>query len=268
MRGNMLEEIIAYKRAEVEKAHCLLPQRELEDKVRNLGPTKDFKAALKQDCVALIAEVKFKSPSKGIINKNVTLAEAVASYREAAAEAISVVTDQRYFGGSGRNLREARKLTEQPLLRKDFIVDVYQIYESRLLGADAVLLLSRVLSGETLKEYIATAEELGLAALVECRNREEIDRALSAGATVIGINNRDLSTFEVNLDTTFRLVEDLRDDHLVVVSESGISRRRQVELLASCGLDAVLVGEALMSASTIGEKALSLRGVPCRREKP
>lgn len=266
MTSNILARIVYHKHVEVANARTIIPLTQLEDEIKKLPPTKDFKAALSGDTVALIAEIKFKSPSKGVIAPESSLTATVASYRDAGCEAISVLTDTAFFGGSGEYLKETRGLTEQPLLRKDFIIDAYQIYEARVLGADAVLLIAGVLTFDTLKEFLQLAEELGLTPLVECRSLREIELAIFAGATVIGINNRDLTTFKVDLETTFKIVEEIKDENIIIVSESGIHHRSQVERLADCGVNAILVGEALMSAPDPVEAARSLRGVPVGRE--
>ena len=266
MRPDILSTILAHKQKEVERAKEKTPLSCLEAQAALLPPPRDFKNRLQGDQVALIAEVKFRSPSRGVIREDLSLAEVVHAYREAGAEAVSILTDRRFFGGAEGYLAAARDLTDQPLLRKDFIIDPYQIYQSRCLGADAVLLIARILPPETLKGFIALADELGLAALVECRTKEEAAAALESGARIIGINNRDLATFATNLQATLDLAPQLKDWGAVVVSESGIWERRHVIRLRDHGVDAVLVGEALMASPDLKLKALSLRGVPAQRK--
>lgn len=266
MRNSILNDILAYKKREVQTAKERLSLAQLKNRMAALPPTKSFKGALRGETVALIAEIKFKSPSKGEIRGDLSLHDILNAYREAGTEAISILTDHRFFGGSESYLVNARRQTEQALLRKDFIIDPYQIYQSRFLGADAILLIARILSFDTLKSFIQLARQLGLDALVECRTGSEVSAALAAGAEIIGINNRNLDTFETDLRTTLDLAPKSKRSGVVVVSESGIRTREDVVLLRDSGIDAVLVGEALMASPQIKEKALSLRGVPTLRK--
>ncbi|HHW06022.1 MAG TPA: indole-3-glycerol phosphate synthase TrpC [Clostridia bacterium] len=263
---HILADILSYKKREVERAKEQQPPAQLEARVAALPPARDFKVPLQGDRVALIAEVKFKSPSRGMIREDLDLEDVVTAYREAGTEAISVLTDRRFFGGAEHYLRDARRMTEQPLLRKDFIIDPYQIYQSRCLGADAVLLIAKIVPPGKLRQYIQLSRQLGLQVLVECRTEEEIAAALEGGAEIIGINNRDLDTFETDLQATLRLAPALRDQGVVVVSESGIWEREHVMMLSDAGVNGVLVGEALMASADLKGKALSLRGVPALRK--
>lgn len=266
MRNSILTGILAHKKREIQTAKEKFPLAQLEDKLAALPPTRDFKGALQGETVALIAEIKFKSPSKGEIRGDLSLDDVLNAYREADTEAISILTDRRFFGGSENYLAKARQQTEQALLRKDFIIDPYQIYQSRYLGADAILLIARILPFDTLKNLIQLARQLGLDALVECRTKSEVSAALAAGAEIIGINNRNLDTFETDLRTTLDLTPDLKRLDVAIVSESGIRTREDVVLLRDSGVDAVLVGEALMASPQLKEKALSLRGVTALRK--
>lgn len=266
MRKSILTDILTYKKREVQTAKEKLPLAQLKDKMAALPPTRDFKGAIRGDTVALIAEIKFKSPSKGEIRGDLSLHDVLTAYREAGTEAVSILTDHRFFGGSESYLMNARRQTDQALLRKDFIIDPYQIYQSRFLGADAVLLIARILSFDTLKSFIQLAGQLEMDALVECRTEREVAAALAAGADIIGINNRNLDTFETELRTTLDLAPELKQAGVVVVSESGIRTREDVVLLRDSGVDAVLVGEAIMASPRLKEKALSLRGVPVLRK--
>lgn len=262
MMANILEKILKYKREEVINRRQRLPQQELIGRLKEVTYSpRNFAAALKRPGdVALIAEVKRRSPSRGVIREDFNLTETIQAYRESGVDAISILTDGEFFGGAPEYLAAARQATGQPLLRKDFIIDEYQIYESRLLGADAVLLLAGVLTGGALGEFIALARSLGMESLVETRTPEEIDQALEAGAAVVGINNRDLRTFQVDMETTEKLIKYINKPGITVVSESGIRTRADVQMLGACGVHAVLVGEALMVYGDIREGVLQLRG--------
>ncbi len=267
IRGFLLE-AARQKREEVEFQLGVMPLRELQARLRDasLPPTLGFAAAINRPGeVGLIAEVKRRSPSRGLIRKDFNLAETVRAYREAGAQAVSVLTDKKFFGGAPEFLATARELTGQPLLRKDFIIHEYQVYESRLLGADALLLIAELLPGGALGEFLALARSLGLEALVETRTAGEVERALLAGATIIGINNRNLHTLEVSISTTLELAGLVNKPGITLVSESGIRTRADVEKLGACGVNAVLVGEALMSAGDLRAAVRQFSGVAVRR---
>lgn len=264
--GDILTQILQHKREEVAESRRRLPLREIQERLGEapLAPRavgRDFAAALKTGQVALIAEVKRQSPSRGVIKADFDPAAAVRAYQDAGVAAISILTDRRFFGGAPEYLATARRITKLPLLRKDFIITEYQIYEARLLGADAVLLLAGVLTGAMLGEFIDLVHRLGMEALVETRTPGEIRRAIKGGAVVIGINNRDLRTFQVDLEVTAELVKYIDKPGVVVVSESGIKTRADVLRLAACGVDAVLVGEALMASGDLCAGAAALQGV-------
>ncbi|MDN5347653.1 MAG: indole-3-glycerol phosphate synthase [Clostridia bacterium] len=254
----MLKEILDYKRREVATAKETLPLSELKDKLSRLEPRRNFRDSLRpRDGVRVIAEVKKASPSRGVIRHAFDPVELAGAYTRGGAAAISVLTDSRFFQGQPGYLALVRKATPLPLLRKDFIIDEYQLYESCLLGADAVLLIVAALTPAQLGEYLHIARGLGLAALVEVHTATEVKIALDAGAEIIGINNRDLQTFEVDLRTTLELRPLIPGDRMVV-SESGIKTRRDIELLAAAGIDAVLVGEALSAAQDVEGKVREL----------
>ncbi|WP_081410932.1 indole-3-glycerol phosphate synthase TrpC [Desulfotruncus alcoholivorax] len=263
MSENILEKILRHKREEVADRRKRLPLEELIERVADMPfATVGFGPALQRPGeVALIAEVKRRSPSRGIITENFNLMETVAAYREAGADAISVLTDSEFFGGAPEYLAAARLMTRQPLLRKDFIIDPYQIYESRFLGADALLLIAGALADGELGEFIDTTRALGMEALVETRTPGEIERSIAAGASIIGINNRDLRSFKVDLKTTQELIGYINKPDITVVSESGIKTRTDVETLGSYGADAVLVGESLMTSGDLREGVWRLKGV-------
>ncbi|MBC7323734.1 MAG: indole-3-glycerol phosphate synthase TrpC [Moorella sp. (in: Bacteria)] len=256
----MLAEILAHKQQEVAAAREERPLVELERQAAALPFTRNFNEALRrrEASLNLIAELKQASPSRGLIRADFRPREQARLYTAAEAAAISVLTDWRFFKGRLEYLSLVRQVTPLPLLRKDFIIDPYQIYEARAAGADAVLLIVAALSPPELKEYLALASRLGLGALVEVHTGTEIEIALSAGAGVIGINNRDLRTFKVNLQTTLAL-RPLIPPGQVVVSESGIHSRKDALLVAGAGVDAILVGEALMGAADVVAKVAELR---------
>lgn len=215
-----------------------------------LGPAprgRPFSEALVAEGISLIAEMKRASPSRGAIRPGASVAEIVAGYEAAGAQACSILTEPDYFGGSLDDLVAARAACDLPLLRKDFVVDEYQLLEARAAGADAALLIVAGLRNGRLADLMAAAGELGLDALVEVHDEDEVERAVAAGADVIGINNRDLHSLEVDLDTTFRLLADVPAG-TVVVAESGITAPGDVQRLQDAGIDAILVGEALMRA--------------------
>ena len=211
---------------------------------------RPFTEALQAPGISLIAEHKRRSPSAGLIRENVSLEEVVRAYERGGAAAMSVLTEPTRFGGSLEDLRAAREASSLPVLRKDFIVERYQVYESLVWGADAILLIVATLKNWELVELHELARELGLAALVEVHNERELDIALDAGAEVIGINNRDLTTLVVDNQRTFELLPKLPPS-VISVAESGFSRREELEDLAQAGADAVLIGEALMRSSDI-----------------
>ena len=207
----------------------------------------------------MIAEVKKASPSRGLIRADFDPAEIAAAYEEAGASAISVLTDEKNFQGRLEYLEAVHRAVSLPVLQKDFIIDPYQVYEARAALADAILLIVAALCREELTEFMALAEELGMASLVEVHTSEELDVALEVGAKVIGINNRNLQTFETKLETTLELAPKIPSDR-ILVSESGIFTRADVERLMAAGVDAVLVGEALMREPDPGTKVRELLG--------
>jgi len=203
--------------------------------------------------ISIIAEVKKASPSKGILAPDFDYLQIASMYEQLGAAAISVLTEQDYFLGSPDYLREIRESIKIPLLRKDFIIDPYQIYEAKILGADAILLIVKILDDQQLKEYLGIAEQIGLDCLVEVHDEAEAARAMAAGASIIGINNRNLETFEVDLDHS-RRIGAMIPDHLIKVSESGIHTGEDILTAQAWGFDAVLVGEAFMKAGSLEQK--------------
>lgn len=242
-----LETVVERTRAGLEARKRALPADELRTRLGPARRGRPFSEALISEGISLIAEMKRASPSRGPIRPDATVAEVVSAYQAAGARAVSVLTEPEFFGGSLDDLVTARGACELPLLRKDFVVDEYQLLEARAAGADAVLLIVAALERERLQELMAVASDLGMDSLVEVHDEDEVEAAVDAGAEVLGINNRDLHSLEVDLDTTFRLLADVPAG-TVVVAESGITRHDDVERLERAGVDAILVGEALMRA--------------------
>jgi len=256
----ILAEIVEKKRGEVA---ALKPQaNRLEVAMGNSPVVRDFLGGITSyEHVSLIAECKRRSPGAGLIRPDLDLEAVSRLYELGGAAALSVLTDAPYFGGSLQDLRVARETTSLPILRKDFILDPLQILEARVAGADAVLLIVRILDDEILQRLIVEAEALGMAALVEVHDECELKRALEVGAGIIGINNRDLATFTTDLDTTIRLLEGVPED-ILVVSESGIRIPEDVDRLGDVGVDAVLVGESLLRSPDPRIAAQELARIP------
>lgn len=257
---SVLDGIVRSKRAEVGRlgpwASALRKQAEEAE------PARDFAGALRGgDVVSVVAEVKRKSPSAGWIRRDLNAAGQASVYEHGGASAISVLTDEEHFGGSREDLEAARSAVAVPVLRKDFVIDPVQVHEARSMGADAVLLIVRILEGEQLGELVTAAGELGMAALVEAHDPAELNRALAAGATVIGINNRDLTTFETDLGVAESLAPRVPGG-VVLVGESGIHDPGDVDRLGAAGVDAVLVGESLVRSADPVEAVARLTGRP------
>jgi indole-3-glycerol phosphate synthase len=258
LSGTILDRIMEVKRAEVAAARERLPLEKAQVAARKATAPRDFLGSLRTDRrMHLIAEVKKASPSKGVFRADFDPERCVQEYEATAASALSILTDESFFLGSAATLQSAKTLTRKPCLRKDFIFDEYQIWEARSWGADAVLLIVAVLPPRRLRRLMGLAQGLGMAALVEVHSETEAAVAMDAGAALIGINNRDLRTFEVNLDTTFRLRERLPAE-ATLVSESGIESREEVRRLEAAQIDAILVGETLIRAESIPRKVAEL----------
>ena len=256
----ILDTILEHKRQEVLESKSRLHVAELVARARDQETPRDFRAAITaRSGIRLIAEMKKASPSAGVIRENFAPGKLAVDCETAGAAAVSVLTDERFFQGSLGYVAEVRDRIELPVLRKDFVIDEYQVYESRAAGADALLLIVRALAASDLKRLRELARELGMHALVEVHSEEEVETALDAGAEIVGINNRDLETFRTDLATTARLRKLLGDDK-TVVSESGISSRDDVELLENVGVNAVLVGEVIMRSADVGAKVRELLG--------
>lgn len=255
-----LDEILRYKKEEVRANKSVRALSELKAKIKDLPPALPFAPAISRtDTVSLIAEVKKASPSKGIIREDFDPVKIARIYEESYASAISVLTDKAFFQGDIEYLTRVREAVNIPVLRKDFVIDEFQIYETRVYGADALLLIAAILDKTQLAEYQHLASELGLESLMEVHTEKEIEKALDSDAKIIGINNRDLSTFDTDINTTRRLIK-LIPDNRIVVSESGISTRDDILALKDQGVDAVLIGETLMKSDDIGKKIRELLG--------
>lgn len=265
-RANILDTIVAQKRAEVAQLPPRVPTVEdIRAVLVKRGGRRDFIAALRQPRkgkVGLIAEVKKASPSAGVIRADFDAVKIAVEYEEAGASCLSVLTDEKFFQGSLDYLRAIRQAVKLPLLRKDFIIDERQILEAAEWGADCILLIVAILDDHQLKRFRELAEGAGLAALVEVHDEEELQRAIATGATFIGVNNRDLKVFKVDLGTTERLATQIPElkTKRVLVAESGIHKRTDVERLEQCGAQAILVGESLMREQDIKAKVAELLG--------
>jgi indole-3-glycerol phosphate synthase len=257
---DVLQRIVDKKRQEIAARKRACPLEALREQATGLPGTRGFADRLSvPGPIKLIAEFKRRSPSKGIIREGSTPSEIGNIYEANGATCMSVLTDEPFFGGTLDDLREARAAVDLPIIRKDFILDPYQLYEARLVGADAVLLIAECLDDAALAALLAGAEELRLSALVELYDPENADRVVASGAKLIGVNNRDLRSFEVDLRHTLRMRERIPADR-VLVGESGIRSRADVELLAEGGVDAILVGETLMASDDVGAAVRTLLG--------
>jgi len=257
---SVLDKIVVTKRSEIAAAKQVRPEATLRTQAAAAPAVRDFFAPLAAGGpVRLIAEIKKASPSRGVIREDFEPANIGRTYQRHGATCISVLTDEQYFQGSLDDLREVRAAVNLPVLRKDFILDSYQLYEARAAGADAVLLIAECLDDCHLRALHDEAVALGMTPLVELYEPENLPRVLDAGATLIGINNRDLRTFETDLERTLRL-RDRIPPECVLVSESGIRTSSDVERLAASGVDAILVGESLMASPDIGSAVDALLG--------
>jgi indole-3-glycerol phosphate synthase len=258
MAMDVLREIVAKKKERVLLAKQALPEEELKQKVQGLPLTRPFREAIaKPRTISLIAEIKKASPSKGVIREDFDPVAIAKIYQDVGVQAISVLTEEDYFQGSISYLNEVKKVTSVPILRKDFIVEPYQIYESRYFGADAVLLIAGLLSRDQLSEFMSLADSLGLDYIVEAHTEKELKKVLNLKVQVIGINNRDLHTLEVDFKTTEKLFILVPKDKTVVV-ESGIKTAQDVLFLKILGVHAALIGETFMAAPDIGKKVQAL----------
>src|SRR5246500_3462988 len=243
--GTVLDRILEARRAEVDHRKRVLPETALKYGVKAATPLRDFSAALSRDGLNVIAELKPASPSRGVIRDPFEPVELAQSLEAAGACALSVLTEGEFFRGSLKNLRDARKSVQLPVLRKDFIFDPWQVWESRANDADSFLLIVAALGDGLLRDLIALGREIGMEPLVEIHTREELDRALAAGARIVGVNNRDLKTLTVRVETSYELIEQIPET-CIAVAESGLRSHGDLVKLRAAGFDAFLIGEHLM----------------------
>lgn len=268
MMANIIAEIVEYKLKEIEQDKKNFPLPYLFQLIRQgIPPTRGFFYNLKSSStIKVIGELKFASPSRGIISKKDNLKRIIQTYTDNRIAAISVLTERKFFKGDSDYIRQVKRLTDLPVLRKDFILDEYQIYQSLCLGADALLLIASLLDEVSLMRFQKIANSLEMDCLVEVHNKEELGKALASGAKIIGINNRSLKDFSVNLSTTAQLAPLVPRD-CVLVSESGIKDRKDIEELSHWGVDVVLIGETFMITDNLREKLKQLTGVKKRRRE-
>lgn len=267
MAADILERIAADKRIQVAQEKKRVSLEEMKEQaLATTGklPSFAFEEALKQKEISFICEVKKASPSKGVIAEDFPYVQIAKEYQEAGAACLSVLTEPKYFLGSDQYLQDIRKVINIPILRKDFTVDVYQIYQAKVLGADAILLICALLDEIFIKECIEICDELGLTALVETHDEEEVDMAIRAGARVIGVNNRNLKDFSVDIENSTKL-RGLAPKETIFVAESGIRTREDVAAFEAVQVDGVLIGETLMRAQDKKEKLKELKGISTGR---
>lgn len=259
--SDVMAKIIAAKRREVDEARAKLPLADVEQRAGRADPPRGFEAALRRRIAAgepaVIAEIKRASPSRGLIRADFDPVRIARSYASHGAACLSVLTDREFFGGSPDDLRAARSACSLPVLRKDFMIDPYQVHEARSWGADCILLIMDAVPDAELDAMARLAKELGMDVLVECHDAAQLERALKLPTPLVGVNNRDLRTFETRLETTLELLARIPSDRLLV-AESGIGARADVERLAAAGVSAYLVGSAFMAADDPGEKLAGL----------
>ena len=254
----ILDKIHAYKLKEVAENKELVSIESLKERCGDVPEAVKSGLVLKKDNrIKFIAEVKKASPSAGIIREDFNYIDIAKEYESGGASAISVLTDKEFFKGDIKYLSEIKETVSLPALRKDFIIDPYQIYEARAASADLVLLIARILTKEEIDAFLALSHELGMECLVEVHDNDELEKVLETEAVIIGINNRNLDTFETNLDTTLQLYHRIPDGK-IVVSESGIKTRADVLVLEEAGIDAILIGETLMRSRNISQKIKEL----------
>lgn len=258
----LLARILENKKKELAEDRVRLPLKEIKTRLRDMEPPRNFHASIspiKDRTVKLIAEIKKRSPVKGLLIEDLKPDDLARRYEEAGASAISVITERRFFSGEPGYINMAKRVTKIPVLRKDFILEDYQIYESRYIGADAILLIASIVEPSALSDFIELSSEIGMSSLVEIHNERELEGALKADAEIIGINNRDLTTFKIDINTTFRIMKVVPEGK-IVVSESGIDSRDSVQRLADAGIHAILVGESIVTSKNVGEKIKELLG--------
>jgi len=258
---SLLKTIVEKKRERLNNSKMRIPLREIKSRASESEEPRNFKAAIRREAgpIRFIAEIKKASPSKGIIREDFDPVAIASLYEKKAVDAVSILTEEDYFQGKLEYLLMVKRVVRKPLLRKDFIFNEYQIYESRAYEADAILFIASLLDKNQAREYLSLAEEIGLSALFEVHDFKELEIALLINAQIIGINNRKLETLQIDMNTTFELKKEIPPDK-IVVSESGIKTREDVKRLQDTGIDSVLIGTALMEAPDIGRKIDELMG--------
>lgn len=258
----ILSEIVSRKQERLKDAKARVPIRDLRTEIVGIEETRDFKTAIKRSTdekIKLIAEIKKASPSKGIIRRDFEHLSIARTYEEKAVNAVSILTEEDFFQGNLKFLSAVRKVLTKPTLRKDFIFDEYQIYESRANEADAILLIAAILDKNQADEYLHLSKELGLSVIFEIHDFKELEMALLIDSDIIGINNRDLKTLQVDINTSFELKKEIPSNK-IIVSESGIKTREDVRRLEDAGIDSMLIGTAFLEAENIGKKIDELMG--------
>ncbi len=259
----ILEKIVKFKKVEIEKRKKFTP---LKSFINNIPEERrDFKSALKKGNISIIAEIKRYSPSRGLLCEDFDHISIAKEYEKNGASAISVLTDSKYFWGKNTYLTDVKKEVNLPILRKEFIIDPYQIYESAYIGADAILLIAKILEFGQLEKFIALSKQLRMSCLLEVDSREELQKALATPAEIIGINNRNLETFQTSINTSLDLKKSIPEKY-ITVSESGIKKRIHIMSLEEAGFDSVLVGETLIKEQEIGKKLKELLGKKNERD--
>lgn len=255
----ILDEIVEEREQQLQREIDNIPLEDMKEMALNsTRKNHGFKEALQKEGLSVIAEVKKASPSKGVIAEDFRPVETAIAYEKAGAAAISCLTEEHYFKGGSKYFADIRAKVEIPMLRKDFIIDKYQIYEAKVLGADAILLIAAILEEETLKEFYQLGKELGMDCLVEVHNEEELKKVVACGCDIIGINNRNLKTFDVDLNTTSKLADKIPYE-AVLVSESGMQNKEDLLNVRNQGADGVLIGETFMRSGNIDETMKELR---------
>jgi indole-3-glycerol phosphate synthase len=265
---NILDRIVEARRESVAHRKRVLPEVALKIAIeKKVPPPRDFASALTRNGINIIAELKKASPSKGLLREEYAPAVLASGLESAGAAALSVLTEEDFFHGSLGDLKEASRVTKVPILRKDFIIDPWQVWEARAAGADSFLLIAAILSDTTLGELLVLSRTLKMEPLVEVHERAELDRIIGAGAKIIGVNNRDLRDFQVHIETSLSLIEMIPDD-CIAVSESGLRTHEDIERLRRAGFDAFLIGEHLMKEADPGLALRALRGDSNTEKKP
>lgn len=250
----ILDRIVADKKKRLIEHKRLVSEEEIKSAaLKSKRESLNFYNALAKEGLSIIGEFKRASPSLGVISNQLSLTDRMGQYN-ASVDAVSCLTEEDHFYGSIEYLKQVRKMSSLPILRKDFMIDPYQVYEAKVIGADAILLIAAILTEAQIKEYYSLAESLGLFSLVEVHNEAEMEQALKIGAKIIGINNRDLKEFTIHLDTTKRLSK-MVDKEVVLVSESGVTKTEDIIFLKECSVDALLIGRAFMEAGNPEELA-------------